>query len=176
MNVAPLTLRVQRTTAHPLFPAIAIAGLGVALLLGAYGFQYLGGFAPCPLCLEERWPWRVLIVIGAAVVAAHALKAPPWVTTGLYMLAAAVALYSAYLGGFHAGVEYKWWPGPKDCSGGPVNLPSDGPLLGGLSSSEVVQCDKIVWSLFWISMAGYNFLFSLVALTLGAFGAWKGIR
>ena len=121
-------------------------------------------------------PWRVLIVIGGAIAGARAVKAPDWVVLVLYGLAAIVAVWSVYLAGYHAGVEYKWWPGPKDCSGGPIDLPSGGPLLGGLSSSEVVQCDKIVWSLLWISMAGYNFLFSLVAVGLAAFGVWKETR
>jgi len=173
MTLDSLTLGVRRSAQHPLFPAMAIAGLGIALLLGAYAFQYLGGLKPCPLCLEQRWPWRVLIVVGAAIVAAHSLKAPFWVSVALYALAAGVALYGAYLGGYHAGVEYKWWPGPKDCSGGPLDLPTDGPILGGISSSEIVRCDAIVWSLFWITMAGYNFLFSLLAAALAGYGAWK---
>ncbi|MCE9522448.1 MAG: disulfide bond formation protein B [Alphaproteobacteria bacterium] len=176
MTLASISSGAQRSMQHPLFAALAIAGLGVALLLGAYAFQYLGGFKPCPLCLEQRWPWRVLIGIGAALFVAERVKAPAWVSIGLYVLAAFVALYGAYLGGYHAGVEYKWWPGPKECSGDILVLPTDGGVFSDLSTSEIVRCDAIVWSLFWISMAGYNFLFSLLAAALAGFGVWKELR
>ena len=176
MDVAALTSRVQRSAAHPLFPAAAIAGLGIALLAGAFAFEYFGGLKPCPLCLEQRWPWRVLIAIGAAILAAHSFKTPSWVAVGLYALAAAVALYGAYLAGYHAGIEYKWWLGPAECTGGGIAVPGDGGLLEGLSSAEIVFCDKVAWSMLGISMAGYNFLFSLAAVALAVMGGLKGMK
>jgi len=176
MNVAALTFRVQRSAAHPLFPAAAIAGLGIALLAGAYAFEYLGGIRPCPLCLEQRLPWFVLIVIGGGILGARAAKAPDWVVLGLYGLAAIVALWGTYLAGFHAGVEYKWWPGPQDCSGDAIHLPSGGGLLDDISSSEIVFCDVVAWSFLGVSLAGFNFVFSLLAVALAGWGAWKETR
>ncbi len=172
MNVATLSDRLQRGWAHPLFPGAAIASIGFAILAGAYAFQYLGGLKPCPLCLEQRVPWFVLIVLGGAIVGASSAKAPRSVMIGLYAAAVGVALWSVYLGGFHMGVEYKWWPGPQTCSGSALDLPSgEGGLLNDLSSSEIVRCDEIPWALFGlISLAGFNFLFSLVAVGLAAFG------
>lgn len=170
MNVATLTSQVQRSAAHPLFPAAAIAALGVVLLAGAYAFEYLGGLKPCPLCLEQRVPWFVLIVLGGAIVGADTAKAPRWIVLALYAAAAIVALYGAHLGGYHAGVEYKWWPGPPDCAGAAISLPSDGGLLGGLSPHEIVRCDEVPWALAGVSLAGFNFLFSLVAVALAVMG------
>jgi len=171
MNVATLTSRVQRLPTHPLFPAAAIAALGVVLLAGAYAFEYLGGLKPCPLCLEQRTPWFVLIVLGGAIVGAEMAKAPRWVVLGLYAAAAIVALYGAYLAGYHAGIEYKWWPGPPDCTGDGISLPPDGGLLGGLSPNEIVRCDEVPWALAGVSLAGFNFLFSILAVALGVAGA-----
>jgi disulfide bond formation protein DsbB len=172
MNVATLSSQLQRGAAHPLFPGVAIAALGFAIIAGAYVFQYLVGLKPCPLCLEERLPWYVLIVLGGALVGGSSAKAPRMAMVALYVAAIGVALWSVYLGGYHTGVEYKWWPGPQTCSGSPMQLPSgDGGLLGDLSSSEIVRCDEIPWALFGlISLAGFNFVFSLVAVGLGAFG------
>jgi disulfide bond formation protein DsbB len=108
-----------------------------------------------------------MIGLGIAIVAAKSTPAPRWLSIGLLAAALAVALWSAYLGGYHAGVEYKWWAGPASCTGGA--LPSD-ISLDNLSASEVVKCDVVPWEVFHISLAGFNFLFSLLAIGLAAFG------
>jgi len=172
MNVATLSSHVRRWQAHKLFPAAAFAGLGIALLAGAYAFEYIGGLKPCPLCYEQRVPWMFLIVIGGAVFAAERAGARREVAIGLYALAALIALYSAYLGLFHAGVEYKWWPGPPACADADAPLDSGDGLLGGLSPGEIVRCNEAAWTLAGISLAGFNFLFSLVAAAL----AFLGVR
>jgi disulfide bond formation protein DsbB len=171
MNTGALIQHVQRGTSHALFPGSAIAGLAIAILAGAYAFQYIGGLAPCPLCLEQRVPWFVLIAVGAATASAQAVQAPRPLLLTLYAAAAGVALWGAYLGLFHAGVEYKWWPGPADCAG--TGLPLDGNLLAPLSQSQIVRCDEVPWSLLGISLAGFNFLFSLLAVAFAGLGAWN---
>ncbi|MFM9863290.1 MAG: disulfide bond formation protein B [Micropepsaceae bacterium] len=168
MNVATLSTHLQRGAAHPLIPGLAIAGLAFALLAGAYAFEYLGGLKPCPLCLEQRGPWFALIPVGGFIYSTGMAKAPRNLIMALYAAAIVIALWSAYLGAFHAGVEYKWWPGPQSCSGG--GLPLDGGLLGPVSASDIVWCDVIPWSMFGISLAGFNFLFSLVAAGLAGLG------
>jgi disulfide bond formation protein DsbB len=104
------------------------------------------------------------------VTAAQAWGASRVAVASLYAVIAAVALWSAYLGLFHAGVEYKWWPGPPDCTG--TDLPDAGSIFGPLSTSQIVRCDEVAWSLLGISMAGFNFLFSLVAAAIAGFGGW----
>lgn len=174
MNVGTLSTQLQRGAAHPLMPGLAIAGLAIALLVGAYAFEYLVGLKPCPLCLEQRGPWFALIPIGGAIYGAGFAKAPRSLVMALYAAALVVALWGAYLGGYHAGVEYKWWLGPQSCTGG--GLPTDGPLLEGLSSSEIVRCDEVPWEIFGISLAGFNFLFSLVAAGLAALGLRTALK
>ena len=42
-----------------------LAALGAAAALGvAYASEVWGGLVPCALCLVERWPYRVSIVLG----------------------------------------------------------------------------------------------------------------
>ncbi len=176
MNVASLTSLAQRSVAQPSFPALAIAALGFGLLVGAYGFEYLGGIRPCPLCLEQRTPWMILIVLGGGIFGAHAARAPGRVVLGLFAVTALVALYGAYLGGYHAGIEYGFWPGPADCSGGGVKLPTEGGVFDSISSSEIVRCNVVAWSMLGISLAGFNFLFSLVAVALAVMGAMREAR
>ena len=171
MTIAALPDQLQRGFSHPLFPGAAIAALGFFILAGAYAFQYIGGLKPCPLCLEQRVPWFALIGLGVALISASSLRAPRVVLIALYGIAIAVALWGAYLGLYHAGVEYKWWPGPQTCSGTFQPTDGTGGLLGGLSPSDIVRCDEIPWALFGlISLAGFNFLFSLVAAGLAGLG------
>ena len=177
MQIALSNSVIRRWSSSAFYPALTIAGLGIALLAGAYAFEYLGGLKPCALCLEQRVPWMVLIVLGGAIIAAGRANTPQGLTIVLFVIAAGVALYGAYLGGFHAGVEWKWWPGPTVCSAGGLDLGGrDGGLLGGLSSADVVRCDEIPWSLFGLSLAGYNFLFSLLAAGLALAGAGTQLK
>lgn len=170
MTSTPLVQQMQRRAAHPLFPGIAIAGVAIGVLMGVYFFEYVLGLKPCPLCLEQRPPWFILIALGGAIAGAHTKSAPRPLVLGLYVVAALVALWSAYLGLYHAGVEYKWWLGPPTCTG---ELPTDGSLLGNLSRSDVVFCDEPAWTLLGVSLAGFNFLFSLLVAGIAAWGAWR---
>lgn len=171
MSAVPLVPQIRRWMSHALFPGAAIAGLSALILMGAYAFEYLAGLKPCALCLEQRVPWAILIGLGSAIAGAHVWQAPRPVLLVLYGAAAVVAIWGAYLGGYHAGVEYKWWLGPQDCSG--TNLPTASDLLGPLSPSQIVRCDEIPWALLGISLAGFNFLFSLVVLAAAALGGWQ---
>lgn len=138
---------------------MAVAVLGsAALLAGAFAFQYLGGLAPCQLCLWQRWPHGAAILIGAL-----ALLAPKGVVRRLLAGAGALAvLASAGIGAFHVGVEQKWWEGLASCTAGSVSGLSGADLLNtDIILAPVVRCDEIAWALFGISMAGWNVLISL---------------
>src|SRR5699024_12229204 len=95
---------------------IALAGLGsLALLLGALGFQYLGGLAPCPMCIWQRWPHLAAVVLAIAALAMR--RSMPRLGRPLVLAGAAAAAVAAGLGVFHAGVEQGWWDGPSSCVG-----------------------------------------------------------
>lgn len=136
------------------------AGGSAALLAGAFAFQHIGGLAPCTLCLWQRWPHAVAVLIGAV-----ALFLPGRALPVLGMLA---ALATAGIGGFHVGVEFKWWEGLATCSAGSIAGVAVGDLLDpNAAVAAPVRCDEIAWSLFGISMAGWNMLVSLALA-----GAW----
>lgn len=145
---------------------IALAGLGsLALLLGALGFQFLGGYAPCPMCIWQRWPH-----LAAVLLAIGALLLPIGFRPAIVLAGAAAAAIASGLGVFHAGVERGWWEGPSSCVGmDPVGL-SPEQLLDRLASAPLIRCDDIVWEFLGLSMAGWNAVFSaiLAALWLSA--------
>src|SRR5262249_7272616 len=97
--------------------ALAVAAVGIAVILGAYFFQYVIGLAPCPLCLEQRIPYYVGIPLALVVAFAAAREAPRPVVTGGLALLAITMLIGAGLAVYHSGVEWKIWAGPQDCSG-----------------------------------------------------------
>ena len=148
--------------------ALLLAGLGsFGLLAGAFAFQHIGGLAPCPMCIWQRWPHVVAIVI-----ALLALALLPGLRRPLAWIGALVMAVSTGLGLYHAGVEQKWWAGPNVCSGGvdPAGLSTDD-LLAQLQSTPMVPCDAITWELFGISMAGWNGLISVALLILWSMAA-----
>lgn len=143
---------------------IALAAAGsAAVLLGAFGFQHLGGMAPCKLCLWQRWPHAAAVLIG---VIAYARP-----HTVLTLMGALAALTTAGIGAYHAGVEQGWWEGPSTCTAGAIGGLSTDDLMAQIMAAPLVRCDEIPWDMFGISMAGWNALMSLglAALWLAAF-------
>jgi disulfide bond formation protein DsbB len=143
---------------------ILIAAAGSAsLLLGAFGFQYMGGLWPCTLCLWQRWPHAAAIVLGALGLA---LPQRIWPILG-----ALAVLTSAAIALFHVGVEQTWWEGLATCTADMMgNVSLDDLLNTDVTVGAPVRCDAIAWSLLGISMAGWNALASL-GLAVIWFGA-----
>jgi len=164
------TLAIVRAD-PPRAAAAALLVIALATIAGFFFFQYVLGYPPCPLCLEQRIPYyfsaplAALLWLGAGYGAARKV-----LMLGFLAIAAAM-LWDAGLAAYHAGVEWKFWPGPTDCSG-PINaIGSTGDLMKSLQSIRVVRCDEAAWRLFGISLPGYNVLVSLVMVAVAAWGA-----
>ncbi len=149
---------------------ILLATLGsAALLAGALAFQYIGGLAPCHLCLQQRYPHAVAIVIGIA-----ALLIPKGLTWRvLPCLGAIAALTTAVLGGYHTGVERHWWLGPATCTSGSIAKLSAKDLLAQIQAAPVVHCDQVAWEMFSLSMASWNMLASVALVAMWLWAASK---
>ncbi|MBI2718638.1 MAG: disulfide bond formation protein B [Rhizobiales bacterium] len=142
---------------------LIIAAVAFATIAGAWIFEYFG-YAPCELCLKQRWAYYVGVPL-ALILAAMASGNPVAARYGL-MLMAALWIASALFGVYHSGVEWKWWPGPSSCTGG-----------GGLSglpdlSKPIVLCDRPAIRIFGLSLAGWNAVIS-AALALLALKVLK---
>jgi disulfide bond formation protein DsbB len=150
----------------PIFALVISAGM----LAIAHGFQTFGHMAPCHLCLKEREVyWAAMAVSAAAIVAGLTPLRGAGTRIGCAVLVLAFA-YSAYLAGFHAGAEWKWWPAPVTCSStGPVNLSALKALLAG-GGAHQPKCDEAPWVFLGLSMAGWNCLIS-AGLTLVSLAA-----
>jgi len=138
--------------------AIQRMGLGAAagsaaLLLGALAFQYIGGLAPCHLCIWQRWPHGIAIGIGLLLLA--------WPVRGLTLFGALTMLTGAGIGIYHSGIERGWWPGPASCTAPTPGDMAPGDLLDQILATPVVLCDQVAWSMLGLSMASWNALASL---------------
>jgi len=149
--------------------ASGLAALASAGLLAAvFAMQYLGGLAPCKLCLLQRWPHGAVVALGLAALVPALSDGARRALLGLIALAFAV---TAGIGVYHAGVEYGWFAGPSGCTGtvGGATLEE---LRRNLMTAPVVRCDEAPWSLFGVSLAGYN---ALVSVALAGFAGWAAI-
>lgn len=133
---------------------ILLAALGSAVMLAtAFGFQHIGDLAPCKLCINQRWPHAVAVLIGlVAALFPHRILA---------LFGAAAALTTSAIGFYHAGVEWKWWEGPTTCTSGSVGDLAVKDLLNQILEAPMVRCDEIPWEMFGLSMAGWNGVISL---------------
>src|SRR5947199_4769747 len=120
--------------------AIVIAVGGAATVLGAWFFQFGLGLKPCPLCLEQRYPYYFAIPLAVLVLLGTSVGAQRKVLLAALFVIAMGMLWNAGLGAYHAGVEWKLWEGPRDCSGPLDNLGSAGDLMRQLESIRVVRC------------------------------------
>lgn len=130
----------------------------VALLLGAVAFQYLGGLAPCHLCLLQRWPHAAAILLGLLIFL--------WPSRLLAWLAGLAMLVGAGIALYHVGIELDWWEGPATCTAPVPGSTEAGQLLDQILATPVVLCDQVAWSWLGLSMAGWNGILSLLLAML----------
>jgi disulfide bond formation protein DsbB len=150
--------------------ALAVFALSLATLAGAWFFEYVVKLAPCPLCLEERIPYHVVIPLALLMAIAAIVRAPPTLLTVGFIAIIIAVLCNVAMGTYHAGVEWHLWAGPTDCTGPLTDLNAGGSLLSQLNSVHIVRCDEAAWRFLGISLAGYNVLISLVLAAIAGFG------
>ena len=138
-----------------------------ALMAGALGSQYIGHLFPCEMCHWQRWPHYAAIAL--ALIAFFVPERP--LGHILVGLAVAAILASGAIGIFHAGVEYHFWQGITRCSAPPTGH-STADIMAEIMATPMIQCDVPQWTLFGISLAGFNALFSILG-AIGIIAIWR---
>jgi disulfide bond formation protein DsbB len=160
--------RVQTGTA--LFLAVAMA----ATVGSALGFQHIGGYIPCKLCYEQRIPYYVGAPLMLLAFAGAMLRVPAIVTRLLLIAGGLLMAWGLYLGVYHSGVEWGFWPGPTDC-GVVVDGPTGGTngVLDAIDTVIPPSCDKAALRILGLSLAGWNAIASLVLAAVAFRGAFS---
>ena len=145
-----------------------VLAAATATILAALAFEFVGGYVPCPLCLQQRYAYYFAIPAAAAAWFAARLGANGAARILLAVIAVAFLL-NAGLGGFHSGVEWKLWQGPDTCAtASDLQWGAD-----GVVDTPVVRCDEAPWTFLGLSFAGWNAVISLFLAGLAAFGATR---
>ncbi len=145
---------------------------GTASIAAAWGFQLIGGYLPCKLCLEQRVPYYVGLPLGVLALLAL-LTRRTGIATVLLLLVAVVFAYGAGLGAYQAGAEWGFWMGPSDCGGGGATPRSAANMLQALQNTRVVSCTEASWRMFGLSFAGWNMVASAGVAVLALFAGYQ---
>ena len=155
----------------PLAAAAIVAVVGALALCTVYFFQYVLLLAPCPLCLEQRYAFYVCVPLAALLWLGANHGASRKVLLLGFLVIAGVMLWNTGLSAYHAGVEWKLWQGPTDCSGPIDKFGSVGNMLNQLQRISLVRCDEASWRFLGISLAGWDVPLSLSLAAVAAWGA-----
>jgi disulfide bond formation protein DsbB len=153
----------------PLTAAGIVAVVGALTLGAVYFVQYVMLLAPCPLCLEQRTAFYVSVPLAALLWLGASRGASRKVLMLGFIVILGFMLWNTGLATFHAGVEWKWWQGPTDCSGPIDKIGSVGNMLNQLQRISLVRCDEAAIRILGVSLSGYD---ALVSLFLAAVAAW----
>ena len=141
-----------------------------AVILGALGFEYIGGYLPCPLCLQQRYAYYLAIpALFLALILLSSDNDDP--AKIIFFLASLVFFANAAFGVYHAGAEWGYWDAPSTCgSGTPKDLGSGGSLLGAIKAVNEPDCGKPAIVILGLSLAGWNAV-ACVILTIASLKA-----
>lgn len=162
---------------------LLMAGGSLALLLGAWTFQYGFGYEPCALCFDQRYIHMAVIAVGLASGLVLTVK-PSLARFAPFAIfaVALVLIWSAIFAGWHAGIEWDLWAGPSSCTGtGTFDADRFNALFGtddtsGGTGFVPAMCDEASWRLLGISMAGYNAIISAGMAAISIFVGYKGLK
>lgn len=158
----------------PILPPRQAASVATAaaagLLIAVFAMEHIGGLAPCDLCLLQRWPHGVVVLLGGMALVPAVSESGRCLLLWLCALAFAV---TAGIGLYHVGVEQGIFAGPTTCSGG-ITGDSVEELRRKLMAAPIIRCDEVAWSLFGISLAGYNVIASAALAIFSGVSALRG--
>ena len=149
--------------------ALLIAAASIAILAAVWIFQGFG-YAPCELCLTQRYAFYAAIPL-ALLTALARRPVGAWPGASRLRASRIVFVASAVLAAYHAGVEYHWWAGPTACTGGLTGSLDVNDLVNTLNSVKVVRCDEVQLRIAGLSLAGWNVVASIVLAAYAALAA-----
>jgi disulfide bond formation protein DsbB len=166
---------MSQTTSAQRPAALAATLIAAATIAAAWGFELIGGYVPCALCLQERIPYYIGVPVALAALIASLIAVPAWLPRLLLLAAALIFAYGAYLGIYHAGAEWGFWPGPTGCAAGAAPATTSATdILSQIENMRIVSCTDASWRFpadWGLSFAGWNAAISVVLALVALWGA-----
>ena len=154
-----------------LSPAILVTLGMIVTVSAAWGFQLIGGYIPCELCLWQRQPYYWGIPFALAAALASAFNAPAWLVRVLLGVGGLLMVIGAGTGVYHAGVEWKFWEGPAACAANNTGVTTDASkLLSDLNTLKGPSCGDARWHFLGLSFAGWNVVLSIILASIAYYG------
>ena len=179
VSVDPIPSHAQASASRRLlWLALLMLAVAAATILGALGFEHIGGYLPCDLCLMQRTPYYIGVPVAALAVLAILLAVPRPITAALFAIFAALMLYGGGLAVFHSGVEWGLWQGPASCAPS-IGVTSAADMLNQIENTHAPSCTDAALRVLGLSFAGWNVLVSALLIVLGILGArmaWRGVK
>ncbi len=177
-NMTTKSSLLQNSLSPARWPILAFL-LSASMLLGAYGFEHIGGLAPCQMCYWQRHAHKLVMVVSLLAIAqAYFIKNPMLrhVAKRIFLWFIALAFLVSFAYGFaHMGVEYGWWEGPKSCMADPSAAFTIEDLAQSLKQKiDAPACSDVKWSFLSLSMAVWNALISLLGALMSLRFSFKG--
>ena len=169
MPTVPYSLQ----TMTPLQAALGVLIVAFATIAGAWVFEW-AGYAPCELCLMQRWAYYAGVPLAAMVAIVAGRGSRGLAGAGLALLGLIFA-GSMIFGAYHAGVEWGFWPGPSGCTGALAKADSMADFMKQLETTKVVRCDAVAIRILGLSLAGWNAVISAAMAALALLGARKAL-
>lgn len=168
------TLAVPPSSRPMLWPSLLLTAGMIVVILSALGFEHIGQYVPCALCLLQRWPYYVGIPIGILAALSSAMNAPPAVTRTLLLLAGLSMLIGGGIGVYHAGAEWKFWEGPSTCATSVDAVTKNaGDLLNQINIQHGPSCSDASLRVLGLSFAGWNVVTSAALAAFAVFAATR---
>ena len=153
-------------TAAAIFALMGLAAIGIFFF-----FQYGLGLPPCHLCHLQRKSFYVAVPLAALLWVGAGHGASRKVLLIGFIALALIMLWNSGLAGYHAGIEWKFWTGPADCTGPIDKFGSVQNLMNQLQHINLVRCDVASWRFLGLSLAGWDVPLSLALVAIAAWGA-----
>ncbi|WP_068310556.1 disulfide bond formation protein B [Polycladidibacter hongkongensis] len=167
----------DRVLENPRAWAAGLLAAGSAFSIAmAWGFQLIGGYMPCQLCLAQRVPYYIGLPLSLLVLALSVKGKLRWLSALLLLLAAGIFMYGGGIGVYQAGAEWDFWLGPNDCGGGRFDVSQASNMLNALNNTRVVSCSTAALRIFGLSFAGMNVVFSSVMAFIAICGVVLPVR
>ena len=174
-----MAARVSLRQSENASEAYTVGALALVVSLGvitaALGFEYIGGYLPCPLCLQQRYAYYAAIPLLLISLVAIATRHSGWAALLLAVVAVGFGVNAA-LGVYQSGAEWAWWSGPQSCGTVQAIGGTGHGILDSLDSTKVIKCDEAQWRFAALSFAGWNAIFSLLLMAMTAIATAKLLR
>jgi disulfide bond formation protein DsbB len=168
LDVAHVSSDLRRLSAGTL--AAILLALAAAVILAALGFEHIGGYTPCPLCLQQRYAYYLGIPVLAAALVLLQIRRPK-TAAGLLLAVGLAFVINAGLGVYQAGAEWKFWDPPATCAS-PGALPTFD--LKTMDLSRVpASCGVASWRFLGLSFAGWN---AVASAALAGGTLWAALK